>query len=200
MVYDPGAFEDHRMRRYAALVAAECASVPRSVISAHEEVRGRFFGLGKRIVLGDTSLDGWILLVDPEEGTAVCNRTRTVSDRQIDAWEHGRLLMLMVDGKLNIARYSQFKVVSFPNYEHPYEGDSARLTATQPASADDVVSFDRLNRGSYQDRKPESGQAWRRELRRNWGIRVPHAGMETSLSLKRLRETQSVVRKLRINF
>lgn len=106
----------------------------------------------------------------------------------MECWEHGRFLMLGADGILRRGAYSQYLYIHGPN-PSAFAGRPSEIRDIVPATREDLISFDRLNRSSYRESKKRArDEAWRRYLGTNWQIRVPHAGMEASLALKRLKE------------
>lgn len=202
MAYDPSTFDESRLRRYARHVAEARAQTPTSQIleRVHEsETVRRWLGSKKvtRTVTRPVSAGGWILLVDPREGWKYCAQDPGHAIR-IQGFEEGRLLLLTTGGELTSAEYQI--------HEHSSsEGGSweSHQMGTPLSASCDLLEFDRLNRAGYRDRdKPNkrNREVWRAELGRNWRIRVPHAGMEVSLALKRFKEGEEYISQLAIKY
>ena len=199
MTYDEAKFDHPRLLGYAQAAARTASGVPHSVASSHQRHDSGLIFKKTRWSRTTIGLDAWILLVDPEEGQAVYHRLELIS-LGLQAWEHGRMLLISASGELLTGSYSQYH--SMPDHRFGKDlpqGAVSDIKDLRPASRVDVIGFDRLNRSTYRERRPQRGEQWRRELGISWRIRVPHAGMETSLALKRLKELGQCVHELTIN-
>jgi hypothetical protein len=89
----------------------------------------------------------WIVLFDREEGLVAYSDHHS-SGGHFHGYEEGRLVLLTPEGRLVSSRYriSLYQPISSGPAWEQHE-----LTDMRPATASDIVSFDRLNRADYRE-------------------------------------------------
>lgn len=206
-------YDDARLRGYAKHVAEARRATPPTVLIIREEktsVIKRWFGsraeTGK--TTGTASADGWILLRDRTEGlVALVNEPNP--GPYIYGTEEGRLLLLSLDGELLISDYRISMCTPLAGRVEAWQNH--QLSHTRLTTADDVKSFDRLNRAEYREVRmnnrgrrqlpaPGRGNGWQRELGRNWQVRVREEGLETRRALTNFKRQGSYVDRLAISY
>jgi hypothetical protein len=202
MTNHPASFDASELTSYAAQVAERRSSTPQSTLTTRTEeaVTVRKWLRSQEEVRTTTTVDpagGWMLLVDPDEGT-VDFVGRGPQDAVTAGSEVGRLMLLTIGGALVCCRYS----VSF---RKPLltEGFVAHtLTDRRAASAQDLADFDVLNRAEYEEIQGYHGSrpGWRRELGDRRSGQVTHPGTEVMRALRSFDEGSHYVSELTINY
>lgn len=192
-----GDFDFEDLQRYSTRVAAAKRGLSTSELTSRAQVVRRRW-LGSSISFEDQrqELDAWLLVIDREEGWAAHS---TGYGGSLRAFEEGRALMLDRRGHLQVATFTQALNEQFSGR---YTGRrvTQEIKDVRPASAGDVISFDRVNTAVYRRVRSGKDEVWRQVLGTNFRTVVSKPGMNTSRALKSLLEREDYVRGIEFIF